>query len=213
MTGISRITDKIIAEAQTDSRRILGEADKKCAEILAQYKKEADESVRAIEEEAQNEAEKIVTKAKTEAGIIRKNTVNDAKIRLVDRVFDEAKKEILSLSDDKYLEFLINLLVSLLKQINAEGSKGKIEVLLCAKDREKHGKALLEGVSRRLIGKIDSKFLESVALSRATAEISGGIVLATERCDYNCSVESIIEKIRPEIESNIRKMLFEGNSK
>ena len=42
MTGLSKITDKILEQAREDARARLADADKQCAEISASYERRAE---------------------------------------------------------------------------------------------------------------------------------------------------------------------------
>ena len=220
MTGLSKITDKILEQARADARARLADADKQCAEISASYERRAEEIKTSAYESARREASQIVSRAKSSEAMIRRNTVLEAKADLIDRTFELAKQEILSLSPERYVEMMTRLLIAVLHRI-AEDEKLRretygedevtevqiYELLLNERDSARCGKELIESVMARIDAE-HRHMAEKIKLSDAHARIEGGLILRMGDIEMNCSVEALIGEIRPELESKVNRRLF-----
>ena len=218
MTGLSKITDKILAEARADAAKTLAEADARCSEISGEYARRGAEIRKRIETEARANAAEIVSRAKSSEAMIRRNQQLEARSRQIDRAFELAKREMLNLSDDRYLEMLLMLLGSALKrQLEDEASSlalygeaeeapvERYEVLLNEHDRERLGGRLMEEFGKRFGSSLP---VDRVVLAEGTVAIDGGLVLRCGSMEINCSVKALVEEIRPELEAKVSRKLF-----
>lgn len=223
MTGLSKITDKIIAEANKDAQKTLAEADAECKKIAAEYKQKADKIKRDIEERTEREAAAIVTRARSAAAMEQRNLALAARSELIDKAFGNAKKELIFLPDDKYLEFLTSMLVSvLMKQIEDERVSREVygeedipvvdtyEVLLCQRDLERHGKTLTESLRRRLVGKSGADIISKVRICSTPANIDGGLIVRCGNMEINSSLSMLFEQTRPSLEARVSHILFDN---
>ena len=117
MTGLSKITDKILADARADAAELLAQAEKKSTELASEYARRAQERREQIDEAAKREAAEIVARAKSGEATVRRNVVLEAKSARIDRAFDLARKELLGLSEERYAELLLCLLLRFLTSI------------------------------------------------------------------------------------------------
>ncbi len=222
MTGLSKITDKIIAEATAEANLRISEAEAECKKIAASYEDKAAQIKEKMNSDAEREAQAIISRAKSGAAMTRRNVEMSARGQLIDRAFADAKKEMLSLPDEKYLELLVSMLVSILmsrvedEKVSRElygeedaPSTDSYEVILNVRDREKFGKNLIDGVRRRLVGKESIGITQKVVLSASTADIDGGLILRYGDIEINSSVSMLFEQARPSLEAKVSHVLFE----
>ena len=223
MTGLSKITDKIIAEANKDAERVLSAADEECRRIAGEYKQKAEQIKREIEERAERDAVAVITRARSTAAVEQRDLSLSAKAALIDKAFETAKKELGYLPDDKYLDFLTSILASILtKQIEDEKISHSVygeedapvieayEVLLSKKDLDKHGKNLLESLRRRLIGKCDNDVLSKVRICPTPVNIDGGLILRCGSLEINGSLSMLFRQARPSMEARVSRILFDN---
>ncbi len=222
MTGLSKITDKIIAEANGDAAKIRDAADAECRKIADEYKRRAEKIRRGIEERSEAEASAIVSRAKSSAAMEQRNASLAAQSALIDKAFENAKKEILYLPDDKYLDFLTSMLVAvLMRQSEDEKTSRELygeedapsaefyEILLNERDLAKHGKALMENLRRRLVGKSNADIIAKTKLSSQTVKIDGGLILRYGSIEINSSISMLFEQSRPAMEARVSHILFD----
>ncbi len=221
MIGLSKITDKILAEAQAQADAKMAEADAKCAEIGREYDQKAAQIRAQIDEQTKREAAEIVSRAKSSEAMLRRNTALEAESEMIDEAFEMARKEILNLSNERYLEMLLMLLSSALRrqaedeklsrELYGEGEDApqsdRYEVILNLRDRERCGEALIKEIGVRM-GKENKAMTEKLALSEETAMIDGGLILRYGDIEINCSLKALFAQIRPELEAKVKGRLF-----
>lgn len=197
MSGADKICEKIIRDAEDKAAEYIREAEEKAAEILKEMERKAAEN-----------REKRLQKAITEAKVLEERIVaaeelesrkNKLKLKqgLISKVFEKALERLAELPDDEYRQLIINMTIPLIK----EGSE---EIVISARDRER-----LKGIDgdiNRLLKEqgIDGK----VSISEKDGGFLGGFILVRGRMEINCTLETLIETIRPELETEVAGILF-----
>ena len=219
MTGLDKIKDKIIAEAQLDAERMIEDAQKKCNEIILRASGDADNIKAELDVAAHREAESLISRAKSGAALEKRNIIAQAKSHAADLAFETAKKEILSLSDEQYIEFLAKLLVSALSSqldiektnrelYGEESNEAPVDVLLSQEDIMRAGTKIIPAAKKMAAGKPVSHLLERAGVSVETAKIEGGMIIRIGDLDINCSVEALIESAKERLEGDVARILF-----
>lgn len=218
MTGLSKITDKILDEARREAAAKLREADAECARITAEYKQRADEIENRLNAEAKAEASEIVSRARSGEATAHKNILLKTQGEMIDSAFETAEKELISLSGDERLELLAGLLTAAMQaeweaeqaraDIYGEGEEPVYEVMLTPKDREHLGESVIGNFKRRIVGKDMADIASRVVLCEGSADIEGGLIVRVGNVEINCSISSIIARIRSELEVKVAKILF-----
>lgn len=223
MTGLEKITGKILAEANADAEKTIAEAGKKCDAITAEYQARAEEIWKKIAADAQREGEGIVTRAKSGIAMDERNIRLRVRADLVESAFAEAYDTLKHLPEDEYVAFLIKLLSDALTTCLAERKANlalygeeeitaepeRYEAIFNASDREKYGTTVLTGVRRSVVGKIEPAVLEKLVLSERTARIDGGVILKYGDVESNCSLEMVFADARDRLEGEVSRMLFD----
>ncbi len=219
MTGLDKIKDKIIAEAQLDAQKIIDDAQRRCNEILLRASGDADNIKAELDDAAHREAESIISRAKSGAALEKRNIIAQARSHAIDLAFETAEKEILGLEKDKYTEFLAKLLISALSaQLDIERtnhelygeamSESPIDILLSQEDITSVGAELLPAAKRLAAGTPVSNALTRAGISVETAEIEGGMVIRIGDLDINCSLETLIESAKERLEGDVASILL-----
>ncbi|MDY0235653.1 MAG: V-type ATP synthase subunit E [Gudongella sp.] len=184
MSNLENLTQKIVDDAKEKADEIKTNADKKALVLVANRVKEANER-----------KEKIISKATQEAAMMKERVVSSAELKIrdeklvvkniiLDKVFEVAKKELLSINDKDYLNFV----KSSLKEIEYSSDavlnvpKGKMESL----------KDLGETI----------KVVENDS-------VESGFMIFDEDIIYNYTFRSLVDDIREEMEALIAQKLFE----
>ena len=207
MTGLSKITDKILAEARADAAVTIEQAKARSNEISRASLARAAELRARVDENAKREAAEIVSRTKSSEAMLRRNTMLAEKSAMIDEVFANAHRELLSLSDEKYLELLGAIASSVLtglredeqmnEQLYGEAiSTDAYEVLLNSRDGDRCGAALKAMLPKYAV------------LSAETAPIDGGLLIRHGRVEVNCSLSKLIEQVRPSLEAKVAHTLF-----
>ena len=224
MIGLSKITDKILNEARADAKEKLLAADARCVEIKKEYEARAAEIEASVSARFKSEAEELVSRARSGEENLERNILLEARGDLVERTFARAKREILEMPEPEYLDFMTSLLAAtFVSQITDEahnrelyGEDGdevveRYEVILNTRDRERLGNRVVTGAKEKLAGSSAAAYLDKLALADDTADsIEGGLVLRCGSMEINNSVKAIFGELRPRVEGEVSRVLFEG---
>lgn len=226
MTGIDKITGKIISEAEADAAAIMARAQEKCAEIMFAASSECEVIKASLEQRARTEAENIVARAKSNTAMQKKNILLEARREATDKVFATAYKEILNLPEEKYCEVVARLIAeAILDEIETEKTNislygeeeaqlpEKYELIFNKNDRDKLSDAILEGVGRIVIGKISRDQLLKLCVAEDTADIDGGVIVRFGSVECNCSMKAVFAQLRERLEGEISSMIFSFEEK
>jgi V/A-type H+-transporting ATPase subunit E len=191
--AVDDILKKIKADADEAERRILDEA-RKAAEAVAGEARAKTDAQRArmsarAKQHADEERNRIVTLAKLTA---RRDLLTE-KQRLIDRVFDETRRSIVSMERAAYQALIARFLREAVEP-------GDSEIILDVDET-----------------RIDQAFLDRVAgergpgalkLSDERRPIGAGFVLRRGRTETNCALDTILRDARDRLETEVAKILF-----
>ena len=222
MTGLSKITDKILDAARADAAQKLAEADAECERISAEYKTKAEKITIDANSEAKNEATEIVMRSHAGEVALRKNLIFKMQGEMIDKAFEVAENDLVSLSGNARLDFLVDLLTSALaSEWETEQKRAEIygddeedegeriyEVMLNAKDKANCGEALLNNFKRRIVGKDMGDIPSRVRLSDECVNIEGGLIIKIGKVEINNSVAAIVAGLRSRLEPQVARILF-----
>ena len=221
MIGLNKITDRILADAQEQANRITAEAEAECARIKAEYEARAEEIRERISLDAEKEALDLIERAKSSAETQKRNILLQKKSELVDQVFDNTLDSMRALEGEKYTSLLIGLLTACFaEQLEVEKSNAELygeeempapdayEVVMNPRDRDRFGRAVVDGVCKKLTGKVDADKLGRLVLASATVSIDGGFILRCGSIEANCSFALLFAQLREELEAEVGHVLF-----
>lgn len=198
MKGIEKITGRIIEEAQADAAAVKSEAEAKAAEIKAEYEEQArriyDERIETGRTEAAAAADR-----KSRAAILQsRKEILGTKQLLIDRAYGRARQAILKMPEDEYISFLSD-------KAAAASVSGTEKIVLNPADREKVGGKVISETNRKL-SECGKK--AEITLSEETVDIPGGLFLKENDISVNCSVDTLMNICREEMDSKVAKVLF-----
>lgn len=222
MNGLEKITDRILAEAQARADKILSEAQAESERISADYAARAEQIRATLSAEAEKVGMDRVARAKSTAATAKRNLLLQTQGELIDGVFDGALDYVRNLDAEKYTDLLVGLLcAAFVEQLEAEnvgrtlyGEEDFVEpeayeVLLNQRDRDRYGKAVIEGAKKRLAGKVASEKTEKLKLAERASSIDGGLVLRFGDVESNCSLSLLFAQLREELEAEVGRALFD----
>ena len=225
INGLNKITDKILSEAQAKADKILADAQAECDRINAEYAERAEKIRFEISTEAEKRGMEYVARIRSTAATSKRNLLLQTKSDLIDGVFAGVLEQTRILELEKYNEILIGLLsAALLEQIESEEisrtlygeeealAPDSYEVLFNQRDRDRSGKAVVEGVQKHLAGKVSAEKLARLALASQTVAIDGGLVLRCGSVESNCSLSILFAQLRESLESEVARTLFDARS-
>ena len=222
INGLNKITDKILSEAQAKADKILADAEAECDRINAEYAERAEKIRSEISSEAEKGGMEYVARIRSTAATNKRNLLLQTQSDLIDGVFAGVLEQTRTLELQKYNEILVGLLsAALLEQLESEETSRNLygeeealapefyEVMLSQRDRDRSGKAVIEGVQKHLAGKVSAEKLARLKLSAQTANIDGGLVLRCGSVESNCSLSILFAQLRESLESEVARTLFD----
>ena len=219
MTGLEKVTGKIIADAEADARATMARAEAECQAVREKYKKQADAEDARLREAAERECAALITRGKSSAAIAKRNVILETRSRLLDEAYQRAEKEIRNLPAEQYKQLLAGMLKGALRrQLEDEKENLRLygedvspeayEILLNSRDRKNFGQYLLDEVQNGLATKAGLSDFRRVRLASDTADISGGLILRCGDVESNCSLSMMFSEVRQRTKGKVADILF-----
>ena len=219
MTGLEKVTGKIIADAEADAREILARAEAECAAIREKYQADLEADLETLREANDRECQSLVIRARSSAAMAKRNAILEARAAILDEAYATAEKQVRSMGGEQYLELLQKMLRSALKrQLEGEEESMRLygediapdayEVVLNRRDRESYGEKLMTAFRSGYGSKLPSTAHAKLRLAPDTAEIDGGLILRAGPVETNCSLSMLMAENRRETEAKVSRILF-----
>ncbi|HPQ47828.1 MAG TPA: V-type ATP synthase subunit E family protein [Clostridia bacterium] len=194
MSGIDRITEKIINQAELQAGNRISYAEEEAKKAMAglekRFERTLEHELKKAEDQGRENAGRIIANARLEG---RKKKLA-ARQDTVKQVFDLVAERLSNLPAKDYMEFLCNLALPVLDE--EENS-----IILNEKDRKAIGKDLTKMLSEKSSGR-------KVVLSDETARTIGGLIVKSGDIQTNLTLESILRLEREKLESDVVGILF-----
>ena len=219
MTGLEKVTGKIIADAEADARVTLERAEAECEAIKAKYAAQTEAEIEKLTDECDRECQALIIRARSSAAMAKRNAILEARAMLIDEAYDSAEKIIRNMNGEQYLELLHKMLRSAMKnQLEGEAeslrlygediSPAAYEVVLNSRDRDTYGEKLLAAYRAGYGSRLAPAVLDKVRLASDIAPIDGGIILRCGPVETNCSLAMLMDENRRETEARVSRILF-----
>ena len=221
MTGLEKITAKIISDAENDAKKTVDAAVSEGQRIEREFSERAARARDDMVSYAESEASNRIARIKSAMALEQRNVVLSAKSELIDEAFALAKKDIAEMDGKKYIELVSDILSSVMlgqsKAVEAElrdygdaelEAVDKYEVIFNESDREKYGAAIVDAAKINITGHNGKPYADKLVLSEKTADIDGGFILSYGDVSVNCSVSMLLANLRSSCEGIVYKTLF-----
>lgn len=182
MSNLGNLTDKILEEAKIKAQRQIGEAEAFSKDTVSRKVREAEEKKAKMLEKAAFDANLLKERMISNAEVNSRNEVLSSKQRIIDKVFEEAKKRLGELPKDQYIEYVKTTLSSL----NLKGT----ETLVVKKEYRDDLKALGLGYE------ISEESVES------------GFQVKDDKISLNYNFNDMVDFYRDELVKDVADALF-----
>ncbi|MGI6086018.1 MAG: V-type ATP synthase subunit E [Acetivibrionales bacterium] len=198
MNGAEKIKERILTDAKNLYDKIVNEAEAQAQSIIAEAEKEAFQKTTIITEKAREEA--ILIKQRYKASESMEDRKNILKVRqeCIDEAFDVALKNLSDMPDDKYELFIEGLILNTIK--NEDGI-----IIFNERDKSRLGERFISRINQKLKAKGHSGIL---SMAKDTLNSTGGFILRYGEMEINCTLEILLNMQRPNLESEVAKILF-----
>ena len=219
MTGLEKVTGKILADAEADAREILERAEAECAAIRAKYAAATEAELEALREQSDRDCQALIVRARSSAAMAKRNAILEARAAILDEAYAAAEKQVRSMSGEQYLDLLQKMLRSAMKrQLEGEADSLRLygedispeayEVVLNSRDRGNYGEKLMTAYRAGFGAKLPTPVLAKLRLAPDTAPIDGGLILRCGPVETNCSLAMLMAENRRETEVKVSRILF-----
>ena len=219
MTGLEKVTGKIIADAEADAREILAKADDECAAIRERHGAALEAELEKLREANDRECQALIVRARSSAAMAQRNALLEARAAILNEAYAAAEKQVRSMNGEQYLDLLQKMLRSALKrQIEGEEESMRLygedispatyEVVLSSRDRSTYGDKLMTAFRSGLGSKLPATVHAKLRLASDVANIDGGLILRAGPVETNCSLAMLMAENRRETEAKVNRILF-----
>lgn len=219
MTGLEKVTGKIIADAEADARVILDRAEAECAAVKEKYAAATEAELEKLREENDRECQSLIIRARSSAAMAKRNALLEARAALLDEAYAMAERQIKNMNPEQYLDLLQKMLRSALKnQLAGEEESMRLygedispavyEVILNSRDRDTYGDTLLPAFKTGYGARLPETAHAKLRMAAETAPIDGGLVLRCGPVETNCSLAMLMAENRRETEARVSRILF-----
>ncbi|GEM_PF-4661672 len=188
----SKITEKILKEAEEQARKILEEAEKEAASILDDAEKEKTFILESARKEAEEAYEKEKEKRVGLELIELRKKVLQARREIIDRALKEAVKKLEEESREDYLNHMSNF-------IKALGLNGSFDVI--------PGKSE-DRVDEAFVGELSKRAGIDLQLVKGEVTIKKGFLLRSGRLEINLEPSVIVPTLKDELEDHLKGLLI-----
>jgi len=197
-SSLTRLITKIKKAAEEEAKIINRDAKQKLEEIEKGTKKLVDEVKKQELDKETSRLEFIKKRTETEFEQKAKKIIIQARESIIDQVFEQVKKKMLVLRDNKgYSKYLETLLIYTIRNITAQ----RMKIIADKRDKE-----ILNEITSNIAQKENINFKVDVS----SLKTQGGFVLTDDhgrvRIDY--TIENTLKASRDKIRTKINEILF-----
>ena len=196
MTGLDKIVEQILEEAENESKTILEDANKKAEQIIADAKKEAEKIKANSDEKISMEKLSGENRAKSSADLKKRQTVLKAKQEIINDIISKAHESLINMEDEKYFEMMEKIVDK--SVLPKDG-----QIVFSERDSKRLPKDFEKKVSD-----IAKKHGGSLTLSDKNADIDGGFILVYGGIEENCSISAMFNANKENMADKVNSLLF-----
>lgn len=191
--GIDNILDRIAVDSEKAAENITSEARAKATELYAERTAEAKLAAAALIETAEKNAIERINHIKSTAALESRKLVLAAKREVIDEVFDDITSTFRKLPKEEYAAFLAGVAVK-------SSEKGTLFFANIDYDVADKVREYLKDKPQYKVAKTTVK------------DISSGFIIKYDNVRIDCSIDAIVENMRPELETIVASKLFPENT-
>ncbi len=191
-----QVIEKILADAGAEAEKIKEQANETEAAEQAKFNEQLDEHGKQTKALAQKlgSEKKLHLLAAARMDISKEYLAE--KCRILDEVFDKARRKLQSLPDEQYRELITNLMLEAVET-------GDEEVIIDTKE-----KRIDEKFIKQINHKLGPERKGNLKLSNQTQPIGAGFILKRGKIKNNVSLDVLLTQTRKELEIDLAKDIF-----
>lgn len=195
MTGLDKIIEAILADAQQEADSMILAAQQRAEDIFKQKEAEAEAQCTAIIAQTREKTATAAHIANSSVALEQRNMLLAEKRRIIDEVIEDSVKMLAELPAKEYF--------AVLEHIILENARGEGELILSAGDKQRMPKDFLTKLNSAL-----EKTGASLVLAEDTVETGGGFILRYGGIEENLCFAQVAEQRREELSDMLDSILF-----
>jgi len=196
MTGLDKIIQTILNEADSVANSSLADAKRQAREIEDEAKKQGEILSKSILQQSALDMAELLKRAKSSAALEKKKKLLLTKQQMIEDVIDGSRKSLYSLPTEEYFGLVITVAAKY-----AQPQEGLI--------------AFSTEDLKRLPTEFETSLNESIKkkgailhISEETREIDGGFILIYGDIEQNCSFQALFEANHEKLVDKVHELLF-----
>ena len=190
MTGLNKITERIVGDAEKYANDLLDDAKLRADDIITEAECEGVKIVAESVKSGNAESEKIISRAKSSSVLTERNILLKAKTELIDEAFAKAEEKIAALPYERYKKFIEGCFCEAMADLNSESYK-------------------------IIPSECDRKLIEEIIAGRDNVTIcegkkpETGFTLFGGDISICCSISAVLAQMRSSLNDKVCAILFE----
>lgn len=196
MSGIEKITEKILSDAENQREVIINEANTKAKELIERAKAQAKEEYNSTISDANKKAEDADRVSSSSGELTYRRLVLEAKTDILDNILKDTALALNEMPLTDYFEALSKMVIS----HTHKGKNGLIRLNKTDKNR------LPADFLEKINSSLGSDSL--LTIDEATADIDGGFLLIYGNIEENCDFRAVVSSKANKLSDIAADMLF-----
>lgn len=193
-----QVIEKILSDAKAEAEKIIKQKEEQIASEQKTFDKKLSEYKKETDSLAKKAADEKKAHLLAEAKMKLAKEILTEKRKIIDGLFEDAKKQLEKLPDEEYKNLMTKLMLKAIQTGSEEVIVGKNETRINA--------VFLSRINDTLQKKGDKK--AELKLSDEKQDINAGFILKRGKIKTNASVNVLLEEAKRDLEIELAKDLF-----
>ena len=196
MSGLEKIRDRILQDAEKTAAARMGAAEEEARVIKSEAVREADEIAKDVKAKAEADIKAYSDRVDSSIELAHRTKLLEAKQEIICDVISEAKRRIAGLPGRDYFDLMLKILE---KHVQPETGV----VYLSASDLARVPDGFEQGVKKAAAdagGKL--------SISDKSRDIGPGFILSYGGIEENCTLDALFEEKKDDLTDKVREILF-----
>lgn len=196
MTGLDKMINQILDEANNSANKILEDARAGAEDIMNKAREEAGALQKDMEKRLEADIRNYKERVASSADLQRRTSLLEAKQEMISAVVDKAYGVFVSKSGEEYFQVIREMLKKFVLPQDGEIYFSKKDLDQMPADFEKE------------IQEIAASAGGSLKLSKEAKELDGGFILAYGGIEENCSFKALFASRKDDLQDQVQRVLF-----
>ena len=196
MTGLDKMINQILDEANSSASQILEDARASAEKIMSEAREAANSLQKDWEKKSDADVQNYKERVASSVDLKRRTSILEAKQEIISSIVEKAYTAFTQKSGEEYFQVIREMLKKFV--LPQDG-----EIFFSKKDLEQ-----MPGGFEKEIQEIAASAGGSLKLSREPKNLDGGFVLVYGGVEENCSFKALFASRKDELQDQVQKVLF-----